>query len=114
MNPFLQKKSVLLLDNCTIHKSSMLCEVVEAERICSNDRAIDFRILPACERSGLNNADRLSLSGLRKILLKTEAFRPSLYSTRRVGSLLLDEISCDIDVALEADRPNRTDVSSMF
>ncbi|KIM77506.1 hypothetical protein PILCRDRAFT_795832, partial [Piloderma croceum F 1598] len=31
MNPFPQDRSVLILDNCAIHKSAALCEVIEAK-----------------------------------------------------------------------------------
>jgi hypothetical protein len=31
MNPYPQNKSVLILDNCAIHKSAALREVVEAK-----------------------------------------------------------------------------------
>ena len=30
MNPYPQDKSILVLDNCAIHKSDVLCEVVNA------------------------------------------------------------------------------------
>jgi hypothetical protein len=33
MNPFPQEKSVLILDNCAIHKSAALREVIEAKSI---------------------------------------------------------------------------------
>ena len=35
MNPYPQNKSVLILDNCAIHKSAALREVVEAQGIFS-------------------------------------------------------------------------------
>ncbi|KAF8234700.1 hypothetical protein L208DRAFT_1547145 [Tricholoma matsutake] len=33
MNPFPQDRSVLILDNCAIHKSELLHEVVEAQEV---------------------------------------------------------------------------------
>ena len=31
MNPFPQDRSVFILDNCAIHKSAALCEVIEVK-----------------------------------------------------------------------------------
>jgi len=47
MNPYPQNKSVLILDNCTIHQSTVPHEVIEAQGkfICFTDSVLSLKYI---------------------------------------------------------------------